>query len=103
MTEFDREIVRKSILKQEEEKVSKNLEVGIWEVYAKVWGKEWPVEANFSITLFVHVLIDFISLGLLSIDYSSSEPLSLCVPITGDSFVLTFHAYDGILYSILIT
>lgn len=40
MTEFDREIVRKSILKQEEGKVSKNSEVGLWEVHAKVWGKE---------------------------------------------------------------
>jgi len=65
--------------------------------------KSKPVEANFSITLYVHVVIDFISLTLFSIDYSSSEPLSFCVSITGVSFVLTFHAYDGILYSILIS
>lgn len=40
-----------------------------------------------SALLYVHVLNDFISLGLFSIDYSSSKPLSFCVSITGVSFV----------------
>ena len=35
---------------------------------------------------------------LFSLDYPSSEPLFFCVSITGVSFVLTFHGYDGILY-----
>lgn len=81
--------------------MSKNLEVGIREVYAKVI--EFRVacgsRATFSISLYLHVLDDFTSLELFSIDCSSYKPLSFCVSITKVPFVFDISC---LLYSILI-
>lgn len=79
--------------------MSKNLEVGIWEIHAKVKGQRVTCGSHFQHDPVCSCsLNNFISLMLFSLDYPSSEPLFFCVSITGVSFVLTFHGYDGILY-----
>lgn len=96
--------------KQGEGKVSKNLEVGIWEVYAKVvgWKVTWGSKANFSISLYVCSCIKWFHFPE-AIFYTltlSSEPLSfmsLLPKFLVHFLYLTFHAYDCILHSMLVT
>lgn len=108
---FDRENEQKSIPGKEKKKWAK---IWRWE-YGKYMqrfaGQSMACgsRANLSITLqsqhtlYVHVLNDFISLGLFSIDYLSSEPCLCCfhykVPFVFDIPCL----YDGMLYNRLIT
>lgn len=93
--------------KQGEGKVSKNLEVGIWKVYAKVVG--WKVtcgtKANFSISLYVCSCIKWFHFpgAIFYALISSSEPLFDVTITKVPCAFFVFHAYDCILHSILIT
>jgi hypothetical protein len=63
--------------KRGKEKVSKNLDVGAYEVSLNIPEPKVASRGRegLSITLHVHVLNDFISLGLFSVNCLSSEPL----------------------------